>query len=158
MNPTQEWAQRWNVPQAALNDLAATLGTLTEPQQTKPTTPEAAVQNMIRLEASRKGLRVWRNNVGACQDESGRFIRYGLANDSQKMNAAIKSSDLIGIRPVKIAPGHVGHTIGQFVAREVKAGDWKYRGTKREAAQLAFLTLVNSMGGDASFASCQGTL
>ena len=74
------------------------------------------------------------------------------------MNDAIKSSDLIGIRPVVITEQHVGTVIGQFVAREIKAGDWKYRGSAREKAQGKFLELVASLGGDAAFANKEGTL
>jgi hypothetical protein len=71
------------------------------------------------------------------------------------MNAAVKSSDLIGIRPVHLPDGRI---IGQFVAREVKAGSWCYTGTPQEKAQLTFLELVASMGGDASFCNDTGTI
>jgi hypothetical protein len=90
--------------------------------------------------------------------EEGKLVRYGLANDSKAVNEMIKSSDLIGIRPVLITPAHVGYTVGQFVAREVKAGAWMYRGTSHEQAQKRFLELVAGMGGDACFANGEGTL
>lgn len=119
---------------------------------------EAAVGVQVRLEASRLGIRLWRNNVGAGYMQDGSFIRWGLCNDSAAVNAKIKSADLIGIRPVLITPEMVGRTIGQFVSREVKAADWRWRGTDRERAQLAWAELVNSLGGDAAFTTGPGSL
>jgi hypothetical protein len=119
---------------------------------------EAAISNTVRLEASYKGGRLWRNNVGACEDKRGRLIRYGLANDSKVLNKVLKSSDLIGINPVLITYDMVGSTIGQFVAREVKSGDWSFSFTDREEAQMNFLELVISLGGDACFCNDVGTL
>ncbi len=112
---------------------------------------ETAVQNITRLNATERGCRLWRNNVGATLTADGSFIRYGLANDSKAMNKRIKSSDLIGICPVTITPEMIGQVIGQFVAREVKRGDWQYTATEREQAQLKFIELVVSLGGDAAF-------
>ena len=57
---------------------------------------EAAVQAAIRIRASELGVRLFRNNVGACVDETGRVIRYGLANDSAQLQKRLKSSDLVG--------------------------------------------------------------
>lgn len=112
---------------------------------------ESSLQNKIRLEASRRGVLLFRNNVGAAMTEDGRHIRFGLANDSSKINKVIKSSDLIGIKPVVITQEMVGQTIGQFVALEVKRPDWRYMGTAREKAQLKFLDTVTRYGGEAKF-------
>lgn len=157
-----QWAARHGVSAAALDDLRQALGILDQTviaPSPQAGASEAAVSNNVRLEAGRAGVRLWRNNVGATWTEDGSFIRYGLANDSEQLNRVLKSSDLIGIRPVLITQAHVGHTIGQFVAREVKRDGWKHRpNDKRESAQAAFLTLVASLGGDACFASGVGTI
>lgn len=118
---------------------------------------ESKVQALARVEASEQGLRIWRNNVGVAFDKKGTPIRYGLANESAQMNRVIKSSDLIGIKPILILPEHVGQTIGQFIARECKASDWRYMHSPREAAQKKFLDLVNSLGGDGQFLTGPGT-
>lgn len=157
MSLIHEWAAQWGVPIAALADLRARLGA-GDALPLVPGTSEAGVQSQVRLEAARKGLALWRNNVGAMQDESGRVVRYGLANDSKRVNERIKSGDLIGIRPVVIRPDHVGKTIGQFVSREIKPGNWRYSGTDRERAQLAWAHLITTYGGDAGFATAEGTL
>lgn len=150
------WAKRHNIPAPALDELLNVVGINgTERSELS----ESAIQTNIRLEASRKGIRLWRNNVGVMHDaEKGVYVRYGLANESKQMNQAVKSGDLIGIRPVVITPAHVGCTIGQFVSREVKHGAWRYTGTDREVAQLNWINIVNSMGGDAQFCNSEGTL
>ena len=106
---------------------------------------------LVRLRASQRGDRLWRNNNGAGTLSNGSFVRWGLANETEAMNRSLKSSDLIGIRPVTITPEMVGRTIGQFVSRECKRSGWKYRGTPRELAQKAWIDLVNTLGGDAAF-------
>lgn len=120
---------------------------------------EAAVTNKIKLEASTKGIYLWRNNVGAVysQDEK-RFIRFGLANESKQMNETIKSGDLIGIRPIMITQDMVGATIGQFVSVEAKRSDWRFTGTDREIAQKNWVDLINNNGGYATFATGEGFL
>lgn len=151
------WAKKWNIPTEAVVDLRRLMGINNPDIQAIEGESESAVQTRVRLEASEHGARLWRNNVGAGKLENGSFVRWGLCNDSKKMNEFIKSSDLIGIQPVEITIDHIGQTIGQFVAREVKAADWVWRGTPREYAQLRFLELVMSMGGDAAFAIGEGT-
>lgn len=147
-----DWARKWGLSVECLRDLQITLGTYTPPLA--PDDPgvgksEAWAQSALRIEASRKGVKLFRNNVGALADKTGRFVRYGLANDSAAQNAALKSGDLIGIRPVLID----GHIFGQFVSREMKAPGWQYTGTDREVAQLNWINLINSCGGDAAFAT-----
>lgn len=119
---------------------------------------EAVVSAQVRVEAAERGGILWRNNVGAALDRNGRTVRYGICNDSRRVNARFKSSDLIGILPVKITVKHVGSVIGQFFARECKKADWIYKGTDREKAQLRFIELVTSMGGNAAFTRGRGSI
>ena len=153
-----DWAARWGVHPNAMAELQQRMLGLDGTPGAVTGKSEAAVQSQVRLEASRKGGRLWRNNVGAGYAEDGSFMRWGLANDSAQVNKVIKSADLIGLRPVLIEPKHVGLVIGQFVSREVKAAGWRYTGTDREVAQLNWTTLVNTLGGDAAFATGEGTL
>lgn len=147
-----EWMVKWKIPYKAIADLRELLGEMSEPDLKNKGMSESGVQSRIRLAAAQAGWRLWRNNVGALKDETGRIVRYGLVNDSAKLNGNIKSGDLIGIKPVLIGPQHIGHIIGQFVSREVKKADWKYgEDLERENAQERWQMLVNSMGGDAKF-------
>ena len=154
-----EWAARYGVSHVALAELRNMFqldaNTIMEDRRG---VSESDVMAQVRREAADKGLRVWRNNNGAVHTADGRFIRFGLANDSEAVNKRIKSADLIGCRPIVITPAHVGHTFGQFVSREVKAAGWHFTGTDREQAQLRWAQLVVSLGGDASFATGVGTL
>lgn len=153
-----QWAIKWGVPFEAVEDLRRQMTALPTDPPPKGGESEAAVQSRIRLEASAKGCRLWRNNVGAFKDENGNFIRYGLFNDSAALNKQIKSGDLIGIRPVLIQPHHVGLIIGQFMMREAKRPGWQWSGTERELAQLRGIEMVIGFGGDACFANGEGTV
>ena len=152
------WATKHNVNKSALVELMSLMGAEQTDVKSRSDSPEARVQDEARLMASKMGWRLFRNNCGALKDENGRVVRYGIANDSLAMNKRIKSSDLIGIRPVVITPDMVGSTIGQFVAREVKRAGWKYKGTEHEEAQLAFGMLVIGLGGDFKFWNGSGDL
>lgn len=115
---------------------------------------EATVQAHVRLLASREGWRLFRNNVGVLLDSRGVPVRYGLANDSKKVNEQVKSGDLIGIRPVVITAAMVGHTLGQFASLEIKASGWKPRANdEHEIAQRKWASLVNEAGGYAIFST-----
>lgn len=159
MTPSiHEWARRHNVTPAALSELAQIMGVESTEHFSGGDRSEARVQDLARLTASKLGWRLFRNNVGVLKDERGIPVRYGLCNDTPAMNKRIKSSDLIGIRPVIITPDMVGATLGQFVAREVKREGWKYKGTEHEQAQLRFGEIVTSLGGDFKFWNGSGEL
>jgi hypothetical protein len=154
-----QWAIRNRVSEQALSELRGIFA-LDAPAiiRLDPHESEAAVQSLVRLEASRKGLHLWRNNVGALLDSRGVRVRYGLANDSAQLNKRVKSGDLIGWRPVLITEAHIGSKIAQFVSRECKRPDWKYSGDDHEKAQLRWAEAICADGGDACFATGEETL
>lgn len=143
------WAVQWQIPVEALEDLRRQMGLngTTPLAGARELTTEAGAQSAVRLEAADMGIHLWRNNVGALQDANGRWVRYGLVNDSKALNKKVKSADLIGIKPN-----------GQFISREVKEPGWVYTGTEHERAQLKFAQIILSMGGDAAFATGPGSL
>lgn len=156
------WARKWGIPDAAVADYRRMLGMDGDHApplllNQKPGS-EAQRQQLCRLEAPRFGAWLTRNNVGALKDKDGRVIRFGLANESADQNSRFKSSDLIGLRSILITHEHVGCVIGQFVAREMKEQGWTYNSSdKHEAAQKAFIDFINSKGGDACFATGEGS-
>lgn len=155
------WASTWGVSEAALADLFARLAVDVDavPDLNPKAGPEAKVQHAIRCEGRDRGVLMMRNNVGVLEDRTGRPVRYGLANDSAKVNAHTKSADLIGIRRIHIQPRHVGTVIGQLVARECKAPGWRFNpNDEREVAQMRFAMLITSYGGDAMLTDRVGTL
>lgn len=157
-----QWGKQWGIAPDALADLVRQMGTTgayaTPGKGGEGEASESRVQSLVRLEGAQKDVWLWRNNVGALLDVRGVPVRYGLANESKEQNTRIKSGDLIGIRKMVITLPMVGQTIGVFVSREIKKGGWVYTGQGREAAQMAWLTHVLSLGGDAAFAPGVGTL
>jgi hypothetical protein len=93
-------------------------------------TTEQDIQNKVRIDAAKRGILLWRNNVGAARTETGRIIRYGLANDSSRVNREIKSSDLIGITPKMITSDDIGAMVGVFTAIEIKRPGWTFNSKK----------------------------
>jgi len=150
-----DWAKKWSIPPEAIEEFRKLIG-ISVDKFIKTSTEkdsEAYLQSKLRIDACKKGWRLWRNNVGAFYSKDNILVRYGLANDSSQLNKILKSSDLIGIKPIKITKDHVGTTIGQFVSRETKKSDWVFSGTEAEEAQLRWVTLILSLGGDAEFFS-----
>jgi hypothetical protein len=148
-----DWARRWGIPAQAMIELHQLSVHTQSIGIDDITNSEAAVSHSYRVQASELGGRLWRNNVGAGRLENGSFVRWGLCNDTVQLNKEIKSADLIGIKPVTIEQSHVGLVIGQFWSREVKVPGWTYRGTPAEQAQLKWVNLINTLGGDASMSS-----
>lgn len=115
---------------------------------------ETPVQQRVRLRLGDLGRPAWRNNVGACYDQTGRLIRYGLANDTAEMNKQMKSGDVITCNPILITQEMVGTVIGQFVSIECKRSDWHLTtGDEHGQAQLRWQQLVRRYGGAAGFAN-----
>lgn len=153
-----EWCRKWHVPIEALDELFDEL--LFIPDTAPNTTPlsEAGVASRVRLEASKKRIHLWRNNVGAGKLDNGSFIRWGLANDSKQLNDVLKSADWVGVKPRTITHADVGSVIGQFISREIKRSNWKFSGSIEEVAQMRWALLVNSCGGDAKIVTDIGSL
>jgi len=147
------WALRHGIPAEAIDDLRQQFGLdqpTAPPVAGNPTTEEG-VSAHVRLAYARAGCMLWRNNLGAMQDDNGRVVRYGLCNDSKAINTKIKSSDLIGITPVVVTQAMVGSTVGVFISIECKKPGWKYTGTDHEQAQLKWIEIVVGAGGYGHF-------
>lgn len=165
-----EWAVRWGLPLAALDELSRSVLLFTTDTADTGSKSEARVQSEVRLEAARAGVYLFRNNIGAgavvdpkrlcaeCHPLARGFMRWGLGNDSERLNAVLKSGDLIGIRKRIITQADVGRHIGQFVSREVKREGWKPGGTDEDRAQARWATLINEQGGDAKIVTSVGSL
>lgn len=152
-----EWAARWNIPAQAIAELTSVNIGTPEPLS-RLVESESALQSLVRLEAARKGKYLFRNNRGAFQDKKGRWVRYGLANDSKQLGDELKSADLIGIEPILITSDMIGKIVGRFLSRECKRPDWRWSGTEEEEAQLRWATLINRMGGNAAIVNSEGSL
>jgi hypothetical protein len=149
-----EWCQKWGVPHQAEMEYRGMMGVVPAPLvnfMTGTGKNEADVQSRVRLALAQRGYNVWRNNVGAMKDDRGNYFRFGLANDSAKMNSYIKSADLVGLRSLIVQPEDVGKIVGQFVSYEVKREGWRFTGTDEEVAQMKWAEIINSMGGHAKF-------
>jgi hypothetical protein len=143
IDPVTIWAMRWQVPATALDELRALITVAPAPgDDSNDETPERAIVRQCRLVADECGGVLLRNNSGATRDHTGRMIRYGLGNDSAKLNRDYKSPDLVGIA-----------WNGRFVGVECKAAGWKGVKTDREKAQANFGRHVQSLGGLFTFAS-----
>lgn len=153
MTELADWAARHGISHAAMQDLQAVLRSPIPDVNSNASGSEASAQQRIRLAAPYHGVTLWRNNNGACTDENGNHVRYGLANDSSAMNKKIKSHDLIGITELTVMPYHVGSQLGIFTSIECKRPGWQYKGTPREVAQLKWANLIKSLGGISQFAT-----
>lgn len=142
-----EWAARWHLPADALAELA----TVQWETATAAEGSEAAVQANVRLKAATMDGHLWRNNIGASEMKHGGYVRFGLANDSPKLNAVLKSHDLIGWRRRLITPADVGHVLGQFWSVEVKPPGWRPSSDKRYPGQSRWGALVERNGGLTQF-------
>lgn len=155
MMTLDQWAVLWGVPPAAMEQLR----TLTLPITDAPrkavsdAKSEAAVSERILLaSAERDDLLMFRNNVGAWKHpETGRVVRYGLGNESKRVNETIKSADFIGIWRKRVTLADVGKDHGLLVSTEAKREDEPLNpNDPRTAAQLRWAQAINSFGGIAT--------
>lgn len=136
MTPYAEWAELYPAAARALRAI------LVPPPPPPGQGSEQRVQSAVRLEAARKGYKLWRNNKGVLLNKLGVPVRFGLANDSKAVSDMWASADLIGWTPN-----------GQFCSVEVKAA----RG-RIEQAQYNWAALVNAGGGLALVVNTEGML
>lgn len=112
---------------------------------------EAQLKAWVRIHAQSKFQSLMmRNNSGALPNpHTGIPVRFGLGNDSPQTNAVYKSSDLIGITPVKCP---CGHTYGVFTALETKKPGWVQNTKNLEhVAQQNFISTIKRKFGIAGF-------
>lgn len=152
-----EWAERWGIPDEAIRELAS-VGVADEEDPDLTASSERGVQDRERYAAALGGAYMWRNNRGAFKDVTGRWIRFGLANDSKPLGDKLKSGDLIGITPRLIKVDDVGKILAQFRSRECKKPGWRYTGTPEEQAQLRWHSLILANGGDSAIINETGKI
>lgn len=87
---------------------------------------ESELIRRVLLQASERGVRLFRNNIGMLQDKDGRWVRYGVAHPG--------GSDLIGWTPI--------NGVAVFTAYELKTGR-----QKPTHEQESFLRAVENAGG-----------
>lgn len=162
MTDYEAWALHY--PQAAA-DLQRLFGALPWPvPEEAEGKSEAWAQQQARLSVAQRGALSFRNNVGAtpakCPECNAkqRPVRYGLANDSARLNKEIKSGDLILAIPRQITAPMVGSCILQFGTAECKRPGWTYTGKDQEPGQLAWNSLIARHGGYATFTTGAVTL
>ena len=107
---------------------------------------ESAILKATHLRASRIGMRLFRNQVGAGvasvilrEVEPGLFLVRGRR---VTMGLCTGSSDLIGWMPVTVTPDMVGAKIACFVALEIKSASGRI-----QPEQTTFLDRVLEAGG-----------
>lgn len=152
-----QWAAQWHVPLEAVQDLQRRIGLIAGelplPEELAGASEAAVSADAVRQARELHGAYLWRNNSGAYSHDKppSPGTRWGLGNESAKINEVMKTPDYVGIWPFHVGPEHVGQTIGQFCAIEMKKGDWSFSGTPRERAQLNYLELVLRLNGRAHF-------
>lgn len=165
-----DWAEKWPQAAAELREMQGALPWATNTDNEGKS--ENWGQQQVRMKVFSAGSKAWRNNVGAtpakintsCPKCAFKFqflqqpIRYGLANDSKKLNNEIKSADLILAIPRLITLQMVGSTIAQFGSVEVKKPGWKYTGKGPEPGQANWAAMIQSIGGFAVFSTGEITL
>jgi hypothetical protein len=103
---------------------------------------EANIRNTIILKGTDKDTRLWNNPTGMAY--RGKLVGNGTLVEAVpiKYGLAVGSSDIIGIKRVKVTEDMIGNELGVFVALEVKTDKGELRPEQR-----VFLDIVGSLGG-----------
>ena len=144
------WAVRHGVSASAAAELIMMITPY--PSTVGPTgKSEASVQQKTRVLAFSMGNSLWRNNNGGATTDDGRVIRFGVGNDSSKINKKWKSGDLIGI--TRVMSTQIGQVFGVYTNIEMKRPGWRQvPSDARAKAQAACMNNVRALGGLAGFA------
>jgi hypothetical protein len=95
---------------------------------------ETDLLRALQLDATQRGLRLFRNNCGAFRKPDGAVLRYGVGSPG--------GSDLIGWTPHVVTATDVGRTLAVFTSVEGK------RLPRRPTVdQMRFLEAVDAAGG-----------
>lgn len=118
---------------------------------------EHYIMNDVHLAASAAGWTMFRNNVGMGWTGNAEHRPDGsvLIRNARPLHAGlcVGSSDLIGFRPVLVTDAHLGQTMAQFAAVEVKKP-----GGRTSGEQKNFLRVVQAAGGVAILAKSRDDL
>lgn len=118
---------------------------------------EAQLLSEVRIQAPKYGSFLMRNNSGVfVNQKTNRPIRFGLGNDSSRLNSKFKSSDLIGITPRRCECGRIH---GIFTALEIKKPKWKFdKNNNVHVGQNNFLNKIRENGGLCAFITSMNDL
>lgn len=111
---------------------------------------EAEVSEDIRKMAGKIYIHLFRNNSGALVNPKTNIpVRFGLGNESAKLNKKTKSSDSIGWFGIQYG----SKIAGKICSVESKREGWVFKGTDHEIAQKHWIDKVNEHGGLGMFAT-----
>ncbi len=118
---------------------------------------EAQLQSLVRLHAHKYKSLLMRNNSGVLVNSiTNRPVRFGLGNDSSRLNKVFKSPDLIGITQQRCPCGKL---YGVFTGLEIKTPGWKFnKNNQVHVAQNNFLNEIRKRNGIADFISTMDDL
>lgn len=113
---------------------------------------ETVVQQRARLLHAQFGPN-WRNNNGACMDDRGRLVRYGLGHEYKMKDDDPRSSDIIGITTELAYIERFGwRNVGILTALEMKPTGWhQVPSDLRAIGQAKWHDIVRAAGGYAGF-------
>lgn len=112
-------------------------------------TPEQQASEKVEMFAPSLGFTLMRNNNGACKNQEGRLVRFGVGHISEK--DIMKSGDFVGTLEITITPEMVGKTVPIYCNVEIKPETFKlkdeYKSGSREDKQWQHCKFIIDKGG-----------